>query len=377
MEDRPLMKRKSRSLAGKQQEACGVWLDTSALKRRKLQSFLGKPVLKVLSQPSSYSAPSKVSFLRTKQTTISTFFRPQQAGDGKTRSKSLLPVATNGSSNMKSPHLPAGGEDPLPASVIHPVVMERCGQQLVKKPQPYLPGNCHPVQAQLYNSCILRSTKDDNPAGEKEYPFSFDLAQRWEEKRVLDYAPVFEPPLRERNGDWERDPPLSLLRESPKRKVASSQRTKFQRRYRDPSSDSENINPQLEKGMNQGKPLEGLRETAPRLLLQASGHFCSSENSQVDVASSLFTQDSEGYKVISHCLPDRGKLHLQNKPLWGKNSSAVSPSHKGHSEACYSTAGGPRTSPGTTRSVLADTSEKSCYDLLFTEDSEGNKVIKH
>ncbi|KAJ7304320.1 hypothetical protein JRQ81_011867 [Phrynocephalus forsythii] len=332
VEDKLPMKRKGRSPAGKEWEACGVWLDTSALKRRKLQSLIGKPALRRLSPTSSYSAPEKVYFPCTKQTTLSTFFRTLQAEEGGTNTnKSLLLVTTNSPSDVKAPQLPAWGETPLPSSAIQPVATEKRGQQQVEKPQHGLPGDGPAVQAQR-DSCLLNSIQEE-PSAEERDPFSSDRAQPWKEKRALDY--VSEPPLRERNGDWKKEKiPSSSFQSPPKRKVVFSKRTKLQRSYTHPSCDSENVDPQLEDRETQTKPSGSCRGSRPALFLEAGDPLRTANNgaedSQGEVGSSLFTQDSQGYRVISH------------------------------------------------RFLLdQDMSEESCYDLLFTEDSEGNKIIKH
>ncbi|KAL8220635.1 UNVERIFIED_CONTAM: hypothetical protein K2H54_050977, partial [Gekko kuhli] len=71
------MKQKGRSPAEEHGEACGIWLDTSALKNRKMQTLIAKPTLSMQNRPLLYPVPEKGPLPFTKQTTISAFFRSQ------------------------------------------------------------------------------------------------------------------------------------------------------------------------------------------------------------------------------------------------------------------------------------------------------------
>ncbi|XP_062996418.1 aurora kinase A- and ninein-interacting protein [Elgaria multicarinata webbii] len=374
------MKRKSRSPAEKQHETCDVWLDTSSLKRRKLQNLIGKPGLRVANRL-SYSTPTKVSLPFTKQTTISTFFSVQQAEEKKTNThKRLLTVASNSASNLKDHELPSREKAPLPASS-QPLDLEEWSQQ--KTQGVCLPPWCSaPTQAQS-NSCILPDTKGKVSVAERGDPLSLDLIQHLEQKRVLDHAAISYSPLIEQNGGRKRETNTTLFPlDSQHLQIVSSRRTKAQRKHRCPSSNSENIDPQLEKSITKMKTLKSFNITASGLCLKTNDAISNSdeghETSHVDVASLLFTQDSEGHKVISNCFfRGQGEPSLQKKPLRHKSSTVSSPSYTECSGACYSAERGPHIDPGMRLSVLTDVSQKSCYDLLFTEDSEGNRVIKH
>ncbi|KAH0631201.1 hypothetical protein JD844_005418 [Phrynosoma platyrhinos] len=366
------MKRKGRNPDDKQHESCGVWLDTSALKRRKLQNLIGKPALRILNQLPSL--PSKAPLLPcTKQTTISTFFRAQQSGERDINTNKQLPAgASNSASNQHDHELLAGERTSLPTSLTQPVVMQEY-KQVVEKPEHISLWNSVPAEPQS-NSCVLSYIKGEDSTVQGEDPLSLNLSQHQKEKGLLVQEAVSKSPLREKNGGWKKEKPVTLACQSSSNlKIASDKRIKGWRRYKPPSScndssfmessDFENIDPQLGKNIIEMRPMKNFSKSLPRLC----------ENSQVDVTNPLFTEDSEGHKVISH------RFFREQTPLsqQGKSSSGVSPSHKDYFGACYPVERRYHVSPGRSLSVLADMSQKSCYDLLFTEDSEGNKVIKH
>ncbi|XP_042295190.1 aurora kinase A and ninein-interacting protein [Sceloporus undulatus] len=377
------MKRKGRTADDKQHESCGVWLDTSALKRRKLQNLIGKPDIKN-TEPIP-SSPSKAPLPCTKQTSISNSSRAQPSGEREINTSKQLPAgASNSASNLTNHELLAGERTSLLTSLIQPVLMQEYKQQVVEKPQHISPWNSFLAEPQS-NSCVLSYIKgEDSTTAQGENPLSLNFSQHQKEKGLLDQGAVSKSPLREKNGDWKKEKPATVACQgSPNLKIerASDKRTKGCRRYKPPSScndssfiessDSENIDPQLGTNITEMSPMKNFSKTLPGFCLKSNG-ICS-ENSQVDVTNSLFTQDSEGHKVISH------RFFREQTPLsqQGKSSSGVSPSHKNCFGACYPVERRPHVSPGRSLSVLADISQKSCYDLLFTEDSEGNKVLKH
>ncbi|XP_044290867.1 aurora kinase A and ninein-interacting protein-like [Varanus komodoensis] len=374
-----LMKGKGRSSAVKQQETCNVWLDTSALKKSKLQNLIGKPVLRAVNRPSPCLEPTKAPVPFTKQTTISTFFSAQQAEERRTNAdKKLSGPSSNSVSNLRDSELSKGAGVPLRAALLQPLEL----QEPAETPQGFnIPPSSSATPPQRAG-CIFPSSKVNVSAAEL---LSSGSTQHLGEKGVLDPAAA-DAPLREGNGVWKRE---SLFSQSSHNlpRVSARQRTKVQRKYRCPSScsdfsDSENINPQQEKSVIKVKTLKSVDRTASDLCLKTSnatsdfgkGH----ETTQVDTPRLLFTQDTEGHKVISNHFPHgQGKLSLHNRPPWNKSSTVSSPSCKDCFGACFSAERGPHIAPGMSWSVLADISQKSSCDLLFTEDSEGNRVIKH
>ncbi|XP_061453289.1 aurora kinase A- and ninein-interacting protein isoform X2 [Rhineura floridana] len=380
-EDKLLMKQKAKSPAEKQQESCGIWLDTSALKRHKIQTVIAKPAL-ILNQLSRCPLPTRAPLPCMKQTTISAFFSTQQAGGRNTSpNKRPLAAASSSASKLKSHELSGVERALLAASLLQPRVMQEHKQLLQGL-------HSSPCNAALAAAQANSSERRDS-VSETENPLSSDFIQHLEEKRELDHITVSDSPVREKNGGWQTEKrTISFLQSGQNLTVVSNRKTKGQRRLRHPSScdralvdssDSENINPQFERSTTGVKPLKSFNKSVAGL---CSKTICNSdkrsEDSQVGLVSlPLFTQDSEGHKVISHrFFHERSKTPMQKK-LCDKTDSATSSSYSDRFRACCTAARGTHLSPGVSMSVPADSSEESCYDLLFTQDSEGNRVIKH
>ncbi|XP_033013693.1 aurora kinase A and ninein-interacting protein [Lacerta agilis] len=376
------MKHKVKCPAQKQPESCGVWLDTSALKKRKIQSFMAKPVLRTLNQASHCPLPTKAPLQCTKQTTISTFFSTQ-AEEKKTNPNRRLAVASNRASKVNNHGLFRGGKTMLPDDML-----EEGGGWTQQTPGLHIsPCNSTPPEAQT-TTCILPTERRDS-AAEREDPQLLNFIQQLEEKRDPDHRTLSDLALREKKSGWGREKHTTLFPHSSQSLTVTNKDTKTQRRHRCPPScysssmqscDSENINPQLEQRTTEVKPFN---QSVAGLCLKINETVCNSdkgiEDSQVGlVGLPMFTQDSEGHKVISHLfVQGRGKTSLQKTLLGDESNSIMSPSYHGCLGACCSAERGTHLSPGGSVSVLTDSSEKSCYDLLFTEDSEGNRVIKH
>lgn len=159
-------------------------------------------------------------------------------------------------------------------------------------------------------------------------------------------------------------------------------------------SDIENINPapKRKKGQQTTRPLpqgqtakaELLRDSQncagfwTRNYYNMAGSAEEQGGSKNSPATQLFTQDSEGHRIISHQHFDKNvRSPLQKKCLQDKTNSvhwATSPP----TATCFKV----YSSGASARTPLATTAMNSCepdlcYDLLFTEDSEGNRMIKH
>nr|XP_034974642.1 aurora kinase A and ninein-interacting protein [Zootoca vivipara] len=376
-EDKLLMKHKAKSPAQKQPESCGVWLDTSTLKKRKIQSFMAKPVLRTLNQLSHCPLPTKAPLPCTKQTTISTFFSTQQAEEKKTNPNRRLAVASNRVSKVNTHGLFRGRKTMLPGDML-----QEGGGGTQQTPGLHI---SPPPEAQT-TTCILPTERRDSVA--ERDPQSLNFIQQLEEKRDPDHRTLSDLALREKNSGWEREKHTTLFPQSSQSLTVTNKDTKTQRRHRCPPScysscDSENINSQLEQSTTEVKPLKRINQSVAGLCLKINEAACNSDkgikDSQVAlVGLPMFTQDSEGHKVISHLpVQGRSKTSLQKKLLCNESNSIMSPSYHGCLRARCSAERGTHLSPGGSVSVLTDSSEKSCYDLLFTEDSEGNRVIKH
>lgn len=175
--------------------------------------------------------------------------------------------------------------------------------------------------------------------------FFLDCLQPLQEKELLEHPGVALSPLRERNrarDPWRRKNqlPFPPAQNQQGLSCTSSDGCLME--------DSENVDPQL-KGCSTS--LQSAARLRPNSEVLKSSSEEGHKESQAEPSVPLFSQDSEGYKVISHrFIRERGKPPLQKKPLWNRGSpsaGAFNPSQQFH------------------------------YDSLFTEDSEGNRVIKH
>ncbi|XP_013910016.1 PREDICTED: aurora kinase A and ninein-interacting protein [Thamnophis sirtalis] len=377
------MKRKGRSAIRKQQDSCDVWLDPSALKRRK--DVAAKPVFTLLGQDSRPAAVIGFPRPRTKQTTISTFFTAQKAGDKTTDpSKQLTTSASNNVVNLKDSEWRRGKKTRAP--VLQPSSLQDCQRQPAKATDVSGLFFCSPLpaRAQIHTSTPLVARKED-AVTERGAFLTTDLIQHLEEKGPLRQQLAAESPLREKNDGWQKEEsPTLFSQRCPSFKIILNQRMDGGKRRRPPSSwasptfvdDSENMDPELEGNLPEAAYLDFNLTGFCRRNMDAT----SCENSAPASTQRLFTQDSEGYRVILHRLGGEGsKPSLSKEPWWGKRTPVGSSFNE---KSCFREGwAGDRSPPGSLgrRSLppLTERSEKSCYDLLFTEDSEGNRVIKH
>ncbi|XP_058051896.1 aurora kinase A and ninein-interacting protein-like [Ahaetulla prasina] len=433
---RQKMKRKGRNAVGKLQDSCDVWLDPSALKRRKVMNVATKSPLTLLGQkshrPAAIIGPPHPC---TKQTTISTFFTAQKAGtvlifflpsrnnckvlmtwkenclhrnnyqfdslctlhcnihrpNGPSSflsrhrqikrtvlwekptepNKQLMTSASNNVVNLKDSELLRGERTRAWASVLQPSSL----QDRQRQPAKAATCNSLPARAQSHAS--------SPPVAQKAF-LTTDLIQHLEEKGPLQQQVAPVSPLKKKNDGWQREEsPALFSQRSPSLKIISNQRADAEKRRRLPSSwvgatfvdssDSENMDPELEENLPEAAYLDFNQTGSCR-------KYTSYENSSLVSTQRLFTQDSEGCRVILHRPEGEGSQPSLPKALWWGKRTPVRSAFNNRS--CFRDGwAGDRRPPGSLgrRGVppLTEHSEKSCYDLLFTEDSEGNKVIKH
>ncbi|XP_063168355.1 uncharacterized protein LOC134503485 [Candoia aspera] len=307
--------------------------------------------------------------------------------------KRLLASASNSTIGLKDHELLRGKRTMAPTSVLQPSGLQDC------KPPPaestsglrLLPCCSLPARAQSHGG-ILRGARGEDAVTEGEAFLATDLTQHLEEKGGLEQQMAPMSPLKEKNGWQGEKSPTSFSRGSQGFKIISSQRTNAGKRRRPPSytdatfvdlCDSENRDPELEEHTPEAAFLTDSNQTASGFCKKHKNTIGSGEkgheNGSLAPTWPLFTQDSEGHKVILHRFwGERGAPPLPEEPRWGPSSTVRS----SFCEGCFgdgcSRERSPSGSLGVRRfSLLTDSSEKSCYDLLFTEDSEGNKVIKH
>lgn len=196
---------------------------------------------------------------------------------------------------------------------------------------------------------------------------NLDFTQHLGVNQVLEHCAVSRPPLRDNLHS-----PTSQNQKVLRRDRSHSSHSNS---LLSDSSDSENTDPQLERSSAAMK-LKGFNQNKTGIPLETIMAPCISDikpkNSQLQCTTSLFSQDSEGHRVISHCFSgEQSNLSLLKQPLWDKSNRGISLASRDCFRACFPEESGPQLPAG------AEISLNSCYDLLFTEDSEGNRVIKH
>ncbi|XP_060114616.1 aurora kinase A and ninein-interacting protein-like [Heteronotia binoei] len=356
------MKRKGRSPAEQPQEACGIWLDTLALKKSKMQTLIAKPTLRMQSRPLPYPALEKVPLPFTKQTSISTFFCSQPVGEKKANANTELSgAASKGDCNLQGRGTLEGDRSQLAVSSFPPL-------QEFKRVQHHARWTC----AQN-NSGRLDQAKGEKCTTEDD---NLDCTQHPEANGVIEHTAVSRSPLKDKNGGW-RTSSTVYSQTSQNLKVLRRGRTcsSYSKSHLSDSSNSENTDPQLERS-GAAMKLKGFNQNMIGIPSETVMAPCVSDkgpkDSQLGCTPSLFSQDSEGRRVISHRFSgERGNLCLLKQPLWDKSDRGTSPAYRDCLGACFPAESGPQLHPG------AEISLNSCYDLLFTEDSEGNRVIKH
>ncbi|KAL8220634.1 UNVERIFIED_CONTAM: hypothetical protein K2H54_050974 [Gekko kuhli] len=197
---------------------------------------------------------------------------------------------------------------------------------------------------------------------------NLDFTQHLEANGVIKHTAVSRSPLGDKNGGRRTSSTL-YSQASQNLKVLRKDRSRLC-----DSSNSENTDPQLQR-CGTAMKLKGFNQNMIGILSETVTPPCVSdkgaENSQLG-RTAFFSQDSEGDRVISQGFSgERGNLCLLKQPLWDKSHRGTNPAYRDCFGACFPAESGPQLPAG------AEISLDSCYDLLFTEDSEGNRVIKH
>ncbi|KAG6931302.1 aurora kinase A and ninein-interacting protein [Chelydra serpentina] len=412
-------------------ETCGMWLDTAKLKKRKVQILVSKPTSNMPNPllERNYNSHISVNFPQTRlsqqytrQTTISSFFSIQPTGK-KDDEENLKPYPLLSNKTHKGK-----GSDFLAASIKNtgaakleeaqaPTLspqednVQEHSQPLVQNTQglnsPLLNYTFPQAQSNSRSECtaIARTS-----ASETEDSLSINFTQDSEGNRVLAHrnsADSFTGRISVANGiiSRKRESEGHLCSERGRTRVGlKSKHLMKQGRRRCENlppggisfmdfSEIENICP-APKG-NEGQQTNYLlsqgQTTKADLLRDSSQNVagfwtrnCHSmagsadEQGASNSPTQLFTQDSEGYRVISHqCFYESVRSPLQKKYLQDKTNfghKVPSPPSVGCLKV-YSSGAWDRTPSATTAMNLCE--PESCYDLLFTEDSEGNRTIKH
>ncbi|XP_036888709.1 aurora kinase A and ninein-interacting protein isoform X1 [Sturnira hondurensis] len=346
------------------EEACGVWLDAAALKRRKVQTCLIKSSTKMLTLfPGERKA--KISFTQrtppagVRQTSIASFFtlQPGKTNGGDERNvSSHVESQTSRESQKDATHLyhpiqglggdcmappfatstPAdiqeGGLSPqsLQASGQHrmgtPILTESLFQPdtLVCAGERQDPLACSFTQ-DLESSCLL-----DQKEGQKDSSWKRDWLCGYKKKNCRGTQRCSKPPWGKGHQPWDKSE-LGKVSAQENRQA----RIPFQT-HRDSWS---------------GENTEAVKQSSCPVPVFS----CNSEKNDRDSWSQLFTEDSQGQRVIAHGsrAPFREITNSQNQGL------------------------GPFSLSSGAQCQARPTELHMLPDSLFTQDSEGNQVIRH
>ncbi|KAM7083170.1 aurora kinase A- and ninein-interacting protein [Ciconia maguari] len=394
------MKRRRRGGAAQQAEACDVWLDTAELKQSAAQSLIAKPKVssRILERKHASVAftQTKASQPRTKQTTISAFFSTQTDEKDKENSRPS-PFILNKDHKGKDSSLPAS-----PVKILALPQMEEAQKQSFRAeeetaqvtPQQRAqkaPASPTPLPDSLLLQVESHSMSEAScGAGEDSCFFSF--TQDSEGNRIIAHrneSDLIAGETVSSSGSVTSDCGINKQEGQPlpeeaktgldfQPRLGANQNKKPHQSSRVNSlsdfTETDNINPTLRRDSTwaagfYSSPRRPARAQPLRERSQNAGAASAEEGwgSKMGPSSpcrQLFTQDSEGNRVIAHrCqnVPsprqDRGssRRQLPTSPYKGCPSDAAN------------------------RSLSKPWEQRLdvCYDLLFTQDSEGNRVIKH
>uniref|UniRef100_A0A8C4YV63 Aurora kinase A and ninein-interacting protein n=2 Tax=Gopherus evgoodei TaxID=1825980 RepID=A0A8C4YV63_9SAUR len=409
-------------------ETCGIWLDTAKLKKRKIQTLISKPTSNMPNPllERNYNSHISVNFTQTRlsqaytrQTTISSFFSIQPTGEKDEENLKTHPLMSNkgkgsdflAASSMKNSEAAKLEEAQAPILSPQEDNIQECSQLLVQNAQGLtipLPNYTFPqTESNSRSECtaLARTSAD-----ETEDFFSINFTQDSEGNRVLAHrssADSFTGRISRKRMSYfigEKEGHLCCKRERTGVGLKPKHLMKGRRRCKNlppggisfmDFSGVENVCPvpKDNEGQQTNWPLSQGQTTKAEFLRDSSQNFpgfwtrnChnmagSAEEqgtSKSSPTTQLFTQDSEGYRVISHQhFSESIRSPLQKKYLQDKTNfdhRVLSPPSVGCFKV-YSSGAQDRTPLATTAVNLSE--PESCYDLLFTEDSEGNRIIKH
>ncbi|XP_032719703.1 aurora kinase A and ninein-interacting protein isoform X1 [Lontra canadensis] len=347
---------------GHEEEACGVWLDAAALKRRSVQTYLMKPNTKMLTHfPGEKKA--KISFTQRipptgiRQTSIASFFtlQPGKTNDGDQRSvSSHIESQINKESEKDAAHLDhliQGLEDECmspPLATSTPADTQEAGLSL-HSPQA---SDHHRMGTSFLTVLSLPQPDPLVCAGKSKASFSCSFTQNLEGPYLLDQQEG------DKDAFWKRE----WLHGSKEKNYQDVERR---------------IQPPGGKGLQSLYKIKlgkvSARETRQDPILLQTFHSRNGENTDLvkqspcsvpafswdseknDSWSQLFTEDSQGQRVIAHNsrAPFRDVTNNQNRDLGQLHNSSWAQCQE------------------------RPTQLNLQPDLLFTQDSEGNQVIRH
>ncbi|KAM6172441.1 aurora kinase A- and ninein-interacting protein [Erethizon dorsatum] len=348
--------------SGPEEDACGVWLDAAALKRRKVQTHLIKPGTKMLTLlPRERKATISFTQRRIpsagiKQTSIASFFnsRPGMKDVSNRGSvSSYTESQINKESNKDTTQLDRLIQDleddciASPLATSTPDDIQETGLSL----KSHKTSGHHSVRTPLLTTLSWPQPNTLVCAGESKAPLAFSFTQGLESSHLLDQKDDSS-----RKREWfygsENYQDVERHIKPPGGKCpqlldkAKSERKVSAKKNRQPS-----VHPQTSRESWSTENTQLVKRN-PCLVSVFSWH---SEKNDKESWSQLFTEDSQGQRVIAH----KARAPFQDvSNTWHQG--------RGHFPAR------PQAECETEHTQL-----NLQPDLLLTQDSEGNQVIRH
>ncbi|XP_030074940.1 aurora kinase A- and ninein-interacting protein [Microcaecilia unicolor] len=416
-----------------QAESCGVWLDTARLKKPKRQTLLFGPTSKLLSPflGRNVSWHSAREFTQTKtirpcnkQTTISSFFIPKPAGKENKRERAQVaqssPAITWKSNKRKAD---VSWKEPC-----HKRSSTELFQGIAEGDEP-----C------FRSETPKRQEWDYNPTSQSQevQQVDFNLASTWKEIQLQDHtlltsphklteqnmflksnyevsnAAEYQPCARQdENGDSgsqldftqdseghhviahrSKHDSVSLSEFISNRKMTTVEissptlRDQWDLENSDPTEVERSFSPtgkqrsawkvESLKCQEKVSRFPWKRESPAKATFGIKSMSLEEEEEQIVSESQLFTQDSQGHTVISHhylhSSPRKKVLALHDRTNQLQSNEGITIKALPSKDCC-------RIFSCCTTDALANSQDldlQSHYSLFFTQDSEGNTVIKH
>ncbi|XP_012578044.1 PREDICTED: aurora kinase A and ninein-interacting protein [Condylura cristata] len=343
---------------GPEEEACGVWLDVAALKRRKVQTHLVKPGAKLLTLFPGEREP-KISFTQRttpsagiRQTNIASFFTLQSGktnGGDKRNVPSLRERQNNEDAKaMHQLHHPVEGIG-TPLATSTPADIHEPGLSLHS-----LQASGHHRTGTPFLTALPLSEPDTLVCtGKSKASLACSFTQDLESSCALD----------QKEGEMESSQKRKWLHRYKEKNCQGVERQIIPPRCKDyqlldrtkVEKMSIKENRQAPVLTTHGDSWSGENtESAKQSPCPISGFTWDSENNR-DCWSQLFTEDSQGQRVIAHHsrAPFQDVTNVQTQGV-GQSPDNLQAQHQDMS-----------------------TQLNPHSDLLFTQDSEGNQVIRH
>ncbi|KAM5160253.1 aurora kinase A- and ninein-interacting protein [Callospermophilus lateralis] len=350
-----------------EKEACGVWLDAAALKRQKVQTHLIKPGTKMLTlfpgerKPSISFTQRRSPSVEVRQTSIASFFtsQPGMTDGGNQRSvSSHIESHINKESESKTDttqpnHLIQDLRDnditpPLATSTPADI------QETALSPLSLQTSGHHSLGTPFLTLLPLPQPTTLVSAGENDASLAFSFTQDLESSCLLDPKEGKRDSLRKRKWllgsknyqDLERD-----IKVSGGKCHQLWDKAKLERKMSAKENRQAPVCLQASRESWSREKTESVKQS-PCLL---SGFSWESEKIDKDSLSQLFTEDSQGQRVIAH---DTRVPFQDLTSAWNRGQGQ------------FPTSSPAQCQDGTIQFNLEP-------DLLFTQDSEGNQVIRH